>query len=518
MANDMVQNAAGRMVPRVVNGVEVIPFKGVNQHRVSGYGAAAPLASYADFKDGDKLMPNIRAALEKCGLRDGMTISTHHHFRNGDVIANMVFDAAAEMGIKDLRWFPSASFPCHEPIVKHMENGVVHHIEGSLNGPIGMYCSQGKMRGTGVLRSHGGRYRSIRDGDVHIDIAVLAAPTADVFGNSNGMHGPSACGTLGYALADSMYGDKVIVATDNLVEVPCYPPWQIEGNRVDCVVEVEKVGIPEKILSGTTEITKSPNQLLIAEMAARFVHEAGIVHDGFNFQAGAGGISLAFVDFLHKYMKESGIKARLITGGITDFSVQMLEQGDVDYLIDAQDFDLSGVRSIGQHENHVPVSIYHLYDNHSKGNFMCYLDTVALGATEVDVNFNANVVTHSDGLLLHGIGGWQNCMFTKCTMLAMPSFRNRVPVIRDEVTTLVAPGELVDVVVTERGLAINPRREDLHELMKNSSLPIRDIREIKEEVEGICGGPPAKPQLGDKVVAVVEWVDGTVLDSVYEVL
>ncbi|MCP4712459.1 MAG: citrate lyase subunit alpha, partial [Planctomycetes bacterium] len=209
---------------------------------------------------------------------------------------------------------------------------------------------------------------------------------------------------------------------------------------------------------------------------------------------------------------------RLITGGITDFSVQMLEEGNVDYLIDAQDFDLSGVKSIGEHENHVPVSIYHLYDNHSKGNFMCFLDTVALGATEVDVNFNANVVTHSDGLLLHGIGGWQNCMFTKCTMLAMPSFRNRVPVIRDEVTTLVAPGDLVDVVVTERGLAINPRRDDLKEIMKNSKLPIRDIREIKEEVEEICGGPPAKPKLSDKVVAVVEWVDGTVLDSIYEVL
>ena len=109
-------------------------------------------------------------------------------------------------------------------------------------------------------------------------------------------------------------------------------------------------------------------------------------------------------------------------------------------------------------------------------------------------------------------------MFTKCTILAMPSFRNRVPVIRDEVTTICAPGELVDVVVTERGLAINPRREDLIEATKGSGLPIRKIEEIKEEVEGICGGSPGKPKLGDKVVAVIEWVDGTVLDSVYQVL
>ena len=148
---------------------------------------------------------------------------------------------------------------------------------------------------------------------------------------------------------------------------------------------------------------------------------------------------------------------------------------------------------------------------------MIFMDVIVLGATEVDVNFNANVATHSDGLMLHGIGGWQNCMFAKCTILAMPSFRNRVPVIRDEVTTICSPGDLVDVVITERGLAINPRREDLIEATKGSGLPIRDIRDIKEEVEGLCGGPPERPKLGDKVVAVIEWVDGTVLDSVFQV-
>ena len=90
------------------------------------------------------------------------------------------------------------------------------------------------------------------------------------------------------------------------------------------------------------------------------------------------------------------------------------------------------------------------------------VDAVVLGATEVDANFNANVVTHSDGRLLHGIGGWQNCLAAGCTILAVPSFRDRIPVIVDQVTTLCGPGELIDVVVTERGIAINPRRQDLH--------------------------------------------------------
>jgi citrate lyase subunit alpha / citrate CoA-transferase len=145
------------------------------------------------------------------------------------------------------------------------------------------------------------------------------------------------------------------------------------------------------------------------------------------------------------------------------------------------------------------------------------VDAVVLGATEVDMDFNANVVTHSDGLLLHGIGGWQNCLFSGCTILAIPSFRDRIPVLVERVTTLTGPGELIDVVVTERGIAINPRREDLLRAVEGSGLPVRDIREIKSEVEAMVGGPPAPPRLLDRPVAIVKWVDGTVLDTVWQV-
>jgi citrate lyase subunit alpha/citrate CoA-transferase len=145
------------------------------------------------------------------------------------------------------------------------------------------------------------------------------------------------------------------------------------------------------------------------------------------------------------------------------------------------------------------------------------VDVVVLGATEVDVDFNANVVTHSDGRLLHGIGGWQNCLYSKCTILPIPSFRDRIPVLVDRVTTLCGPGELIDVIVTERGIAINPRREDLIDAVKKSDLPIRSIQDIKKEVEQICGGKPAQPKLGDKVVAAIKWVDGTTIDCVKQV-
>lgn len=47
-----------------------------------------------------KLVASIKEAIEKCELRDGMTISFHHHMRNGDYVLNMVLDEIAKMGIK----------------------------------------------------------------------------------------------------------------------------------------------------------------------------------------------------------------------------------------------------------------------------------------------------------------------------------------------------------------------------------------------------------------------------------
>ena len=518
MTKDLIENAAGRMVPMVVNGRLSTPYQGIGKFRPTEKKASPLIATCADFPlDGNKVVTDLKEALIKAGIKDGMTISTHHHFRNGDLVANQIFDAAAEIGVKDLMWFPSACFPCHAPIIKHLDNGVVHHIEGSMNGPLGDYCSSGKMRGLGVLRSHGGRYQAVQDGEIHIDIAVIAAPTADPFGNANGLTGASACGLLGFALADSQYADKVIIVTDNLIDFPCIP-WQIQGNYVDYVVVMDKIGDPEKIISGTTQITRSPDRLLIAEMTAQFVKKAGILRDGFSFQAGAGGTALSFAIFLKEMMKEMGIKARFVRGGSTQYLVQMLEEGLTDYILDGQTFDLEGVRSMRENPRHVNTSPFTSYNYHGKGNFASMVDVVVLGATEVDINFNANVVTHSDGRLLHGIGGWQNCLFSKCTILPVPSFRDRIPVIVDKVTTLCGPGELIDVVVTERGIAINPLRQDLISATKKFSLPIRSIYEIKQEVEEICGGKPEKPNLGEKIVAVTKWVDGTILDSIYQIL
>src|SRR5271165_6675127 len=469
---ELVLNAAGRKVPEMVNGRPHVPYMGVGKYQPRGNKAAPPIRTAADYPEsGDKRVADLETALRQCGLRDGMVISSHHHLRDGDRVALMALEAAARIGVKDLMWFPSASFPSQKGAIELMEKGVIHHIEGSMNGPLGDYCTQGKMRGMGVLRSHGGRYQAIQDGEVHIDIAVIAAPTADFFGNADGSHGNSACGSLGFALADSTYADRAIVVTDNLVPFPCVP-WQIQGNNVDFVVEVGSIGDPAKIVSGTTQITRSPDRLRIAELVAQFLRTAGIMKNGFSFQAGAGGIALAFVDYLKQMMRQDGVKARFVRGGSTKFLVELLKEGLTDYILDGQTFDLDGVKSMASDPRHVATSPFTSYNYHGKGNFASLVDAVVLAATEVDVNFNANVVTHSDGRLLHGIGGWQNCLAAGCSILAVPSFRDRIPVIVDQVTTLCGPGELIDVVVTERGIAINPLRQDLLDAVKGSKLPI----------------------------------------------
>jgi len=146
------------------------------------------------------------------------------------------------------------------------------------------------------------------------------------------------------------------------------------------------------------------------------------------------------------------------------------------------------------------------------------LDAAFLGATEVDVDFNVNVNTHSDGQLLHGIGGHQEvAVGASLTLITVPTLRGRLPVIVDKVTTVTTPGEVIDAVVTERGIAVNPRRGDLKERFLAAGLPVRELVNIKREADRLVR-PLRKPIFGDEVIAVIEWQDGSVIDVVRKVV
>ncbi|MCK4236546.1 MAG: citrate lyase subunit alpha, partial [Candidatus Krumholzibacteria bacterium] len=494
-----------------IDGRKLKVFKGAHAGHGGGRKVGPPIRAVADYTD--KLRSSLDEAIDACEISDGMTISFHHHLRNGDYLINTVVDKLAERGLKDLVLAPSALFPIHEPIVGHIEKGLITHIEGSMNGPVGRACSLGKMRKACTLRSHGGRYRAIQDGDLHIDVAFIAAPSADSHGNANGVYGPSACGPISFALADSLYADKVVVVTDNLVPFPNHP-WVIRGGNVDHVCEVEKLGDPEKIISGTTRVTRSPTRLLIAKYAAQFVMDIGIMEEPeFSFQAGAGGISLAFIQHIAQVMRDKGIKAPFARGGSTEFLVDLLNEGIIGYILDGQAFDTVGVQSLRDHPKHIETDPFTSYNYHTKGNFATRVKVSVLGATEVDLDFNVNVNTHSDGWLLHGIGGFTDATDAFITMITAPLIRSRLPIIVDSVTTVTTPGETVDVIVTERGIAVNPRREDLLDRLKGSDLPLKSIEELRQIAVDMTG-ETKKPEFEDRIVALIEWRDGSVIDAV----
>lgn len=462
-----------------------------------------------------KLLSGIREAIEKAGLRDGMTVSFHHHLRNGDKVTNLVMQTIADMGFKDIHLAASGIFPCHEPLVPLIESGVITQISVSTfnPGPVPKAISQGKLQKLCILRSHGGRPRAIECGELHIDVAFIAAPACDEMGNLNGTQGPSACGYLSYAYADAQYADTVVAVTDNLVPYPACPV-EIGQHLVDYVVTVDSIGDPNGIVSGTTKITTDPVNLRIADSAAALIDRAGFIRDGMTFQTGAGATSLAVAARVGEYMKQRGVVGAFGSGGIHAYFVKMLQEGLFRALFDVQCFDLDAIRSAAEDPRHMAMSASQYGNPHTRGAVVNNLDVIILGATEIDTDFNVNVITGSDGIIMGASGGHNDCAAgAKLTVIVTNLLKGRLCVVRDRVTTITTPGETVDVLVTEYGIAVNPRRIDLLEKLEGSGLPLVDIRELRRIGTRLTGTPDAQ-KFTDRIIGVVEYRDGTVIDVV----
>lgn len=465
----------------------------------------------------NKLLESIKEAVEKCGIKNGMTLSFHHHLRNGDYVVNMVMDEIAKQGIRDIKVAISSIFPVHLPLVQHMENGVVTGIYTNyMSGAVAKAVSKGKLHYPAVMHTHGGRARAIEYGDLNIDVAFIASPCCDTYGNINGVDGKSACGSLGYAIPDAMYADITVAITDNLVE---YPAGSIEISQeyVDYIVQVDSIGDPKGIVSGTTRITNDPVGLKIAKMTAKIIEASGLLKDGFSFQTGAGGTSLAVAAYVKEIMKSKNIKGSFAAGGITGYLVEMFEEGLFKSLFDVQCFDLRAIESYKNNRLHQGMSASMYGNPHNKGCVVNHLDVMILGATEIDIDFNVNVTTGSDGTIMGGSGGHSDTAAgAKLAIVVTQLTRSRLPIIVDKVMTATTPGESVDVLITERGIAVNPRRQDLLEKFRDLNLRVMTIQQLKEIAEGMTGIPEKKEQ-EEKIVAVVEYRDGTVIDIVRKV-
>jgi len=194
--------------------------------------------------------------------------------------------------------------------------------------------------------------------------------------------------------------------------------------------------------------------------------------------------------------------------------VKMHEEGLIERLIDVQSFDKVAAESLKNNPMHKEVTAVEYAAADDAGSAVHYLDIVILSTLEVDVNFNVNVLVGSDGIIRGAIGGHPDTAADSAlSIIVCTLLRGRIPCVVDEVTTLITPGSTVDVIVTEYGIAVNPRRPELAERLKKAGLKIVDIESLKEKANSIIGDADPLP-FGNKVVGVVMNRDGSVMDVI----
>ena len=514
-------NSLGRKVPLELPGVGTFrpyetPF-GVIDALKPLPGASAKQRTVERTKN--KVVASVEEAVRRSGLEDGMTVSFHHHLRNGDAVIPMVLEVLKKMGFKNLTFAPSSIPDAHDCVADYIRCGLIGRLYTSgVRGELGKLISSGEADIPVVIRSHGGRARAIEGGQIDIDVAFLAAPSCDPLGNISGSTGPGACGSLGYAITDAIFAKHVIAVTDNLVDYPVDKNISIPQYRVDQVVVVPSIGDPKRIATGAARITRNPVDLRIAKDTFRLMKASGIVAPGFSFQMGVGGASLAVSVYLEEYMHAKGIVGSFGLGGISGHMSRMLEKGLFRTLFDVQSFDALVTESVGGNPSHREIDASWYANPFNPGCLVHNLDCVILAALDFDVDFNVNVLIGNDGVLRGASGG--HCDTAAGASLAIvvaPSFRGGVCSIKDRVANVTTPGETVDAIVTERGVLINPRRKDLLESATRAGLPVVDIHDLKKKIEKMMGTPDAPVRDEDDVVAVVEYRDGTLIDSVFKV-
>ena len=465
-----------------------------------------------------KVVSTLQEAIRLCGLEDGMTISFHHCLRGGDAISGQIAEAVRALGIRNLTVAPSSLTTGNDVLAEYIQDGTFTKFQTSGFSPsLGRLLQAGKIPQICELRTHGGRPAALKRGDIRIDVAFVAAASADKNGNCSGVGGPSAFGSMGYSLTDVEYARRTIVITDHLVPHSIHP-ISIDQSKVDYVVQVDTIGDPAGIATGAMRPDRSPLNLRIADLAAKAIIHSGYLREGVCMQTGSGKISLSVATQIERYMLDHQIGGDFAMGGITAILVRMQQEGLLRTLYDTQSFDQAAIRSLAENPAHCEVSAETYASPLAKGGpIVNYLDFVILGATEIDTDFNVNVISDSNCRVISGAGGHgDTAEGAKMTIITAPSFRGKYPTIVDKVSTLTTPGRFVDVFVCQDGIAVNtaiPRNRELADRLQDAGLPVADIHDLQSRAERYTGKlPQLKP--GGRTVGLVYWRDGTVLDEI----
>ena len=511
-------NAVNREIPDELlkNGKEV--YQGKNYMDGKYVKKDSPRTRACVKPQESKLCQTIREACEKCGAHDGMTFSFHTELRDGDYVASMVAKVLVEeMGLKDITVAATSLGAAQDVIADYIEEGKIIGVQTSgVRGRIGEVISAGKLTSPAIIRSHGGRPRAVEAGEIHIDIAFLAAASSDCCGNASGVGGKNNFGSFGFGTHDSHYADHTVIITDTLVDFPNLPS-SVSAIDVDCVCVVDDIGDAKKISTKEARVTDNPRELMMAENVAKVIAATPYFKDGFSFQTGVGGPSLAVNRFLEEHMVEKNIKMKFALGGTSSSVCKLQDKGLVEHILDTQDFDQGAIDHIFKHPNHHETSLSEYANAANKGAYVNKLDYVVLSALEIDTDFNVNVITGSDGVLRGAPGGHPDTAAgSKCCIIVTPLTRGRMATVCDKVVTVTTPGDCVDVLVTDYGIAVNPLRPDLIKCLDEAGIPHKTIEELKEKAYSLVGTPDDL-EWEDKVVAIVEARDGTILDVVRKI-
>jgi len=463
----------------------------------------------------DKRLASLDAIFDAAGLRDGMTISFHHHYRNGDRLVNAVCEAAALRGLRGLTVAASSLFPVHAPLVRLIEQGVIAHvISDYIKGPVADAVLAGALAGPVVLQTHGGRARALASGELTVDLAFVGASLARADGAATGRAGAVPCGPIGYARVDAGHARHTAVLADTITGAPlplvCIPP-----DLVDWVAEFPRPGDPAGILSGATLPDTSPEADRIGALVAEVIAAAGALRAGMSVQTGAGGLSLNAVGHLGQRMARDGLRGSFLSGGITGAHVALLEAGLFDEIRDVQCFDGAAVASSMRNPAHRMMSAADYASPLCPDAAVNALDVVLLGAAEIDRAFNVNVTIGGDGRLVGGPGGHPDTAEgAALVMITTRLVGGGHAKLVGEVAAITTPGAHVDLVVTDAGIAVNPARPALAERLSRAGLPVRGFEDLRRLAEARATRSAAKARPAERPRLLIESRHGGILAAI----
>ncbi|MEQ6204384.1 citrate lyase subunit alpha [Sulfitobacter sp. HNIBRBA2951] len=434
----------------------------------------------SDANDSDKRLPDLAAAFDAMQIKDGATLSFHHHYRNGDRLICAVLEEAARRGLRGLTIAPSSLFGVHAPLAALMQSGVIADVVTDYaRGGAADAMMSGALRSLPVLQSHGGRARALTTGQLRVDVAFIGASLARVNGACTGRGGTLACGPLGYAQVDAGYAKRTVVCAHEITQA-ALPLTDVPSHHVDAVIPFAHPGDAGGIASETTLAAQTAQAASISDLVAQVVVAAGMMRDGMSLQTGAGGYSLACVPVIGQAMATRGITGGFISGGITGAHAALLRGGLFCRIHDVQCFDIAAVASALTNPDHRIMSASEYANPQHPAPVVDRLDVMVLGAVEVDAAFNVNVTIGGDGRLIGGPGGHPDAAAgARLTIVTTGLNGGGYAKLVERVRCVTTQGRDVDVVITDHGIAVNPQRPDVRADLARAGLPVVDFAQLQ---------------------------------------